>query len=167
MKRMTLFALLLLLLPIASSAQALQPVQIKELAAGLPASRILFTETLTSPAGVLLREEAGTLDLQYPCFRVTKGSLQILSDGTSVWNYDTSAEEVMIFPGDLNALFGQGAVTSDAARETFTISLSDGSRIVYRIISVEAMAESWPEEFFRLDVSALGDDTIVTDLRAK
>lgn len=167
MKRFALVALLLALLPLASRAQALQPVQIKDLAAGLPASRILFTETVTSPAGVTLREETGTLDLQYPCFRVTKGALQILSDGASLWNYDTSAEEVTILPGDLNSLFGEGAVTSDPAHEVFTLTFRDGSKVVYRLLSVETMAESWPEEFFRLDVSALGDDTIVTDLRGK
>lgn len=167
MKRLTLFALLLALLPMASRAQALQPVQVKELAASLPASRILFTETVTSPAGVTLREETGTLDLQYPCFRVTKGALQILSDGTSLWNYNTSAEEVMILPGDLNSLFGEGALTSDPAREVFTLAFRDGSKVVYRLVSVETMTEPWPEEFFRLDVSALGDDTIVTDLRGK
>lgn len=167
MKRFALVALLLALLPLASRAQALLPVQIKDLAAGLPASRILFTETVTSPAGVTLREETGTLDLQYPCFRVTKGALQILSDGASLWNYDTSAEEVTILPGDLNSLFGEGALTSDPAREVFTLAFRDGSKVVYRLVSVETMIEPWSEEFFRLDVSALGDDTIVTDLRGK
>ena len=153
--------------PLQGKAQPLKPVQVRELAQSLPASRILFSETMFSAEGKELGSEMGTLDLQYPCFSVTRGALKIYGDGTSIWNYDTAAGEVMIFGGDVDALFGGSQLSSDSARETFTLTLKDGSSIVYRILQVETMETSWPETAFRLDVETLGDDVIVTDLRGK
>ena len=162
-----MFALAAFIAPVQGFAQPLKPVQIRELAQTLPASRILFTETCYSAEGKALGVETGTLDLQYPCFRVTRGPLQILGDGTSIWNYDTAAGEVMIFGGDVDALFGGSQLTSDAARETFTLTLRDGSSVVYQIVQVETMENAWPEASFQLDVNSLGEDVIVTDLRGK
>lgn len=153
--------------PVQGFAQPLKPVQIRELAQNLPASRILFSETRFAADGTEAGSVTGTLDLQYPGFRVMRGALQIYGDGASIWNYDTAAGEVMVFGGDVDALFGSSQLTSDSARETFTLTLSDGSRIVYKILSVESMEIPWPESFFQLDLAALGDDVIVTDLRGK
>lgn len=162
-----MLALAALFAPVRGFAQPLKPVQVRELAQNLPASRILFSETMLSAEGAELGVEVGTLDLQYPCFRVTRGALQIYGDGTSIWNYDTAAGEVMIFGGDVDALFGVSQLTSDSARETFTLTLRDGSRIVYKILSVETMEVPWPESSFQIDPEALGNDVIVTDLRGK
>ena len=162
-----LLALAAFTAPVRGFAQPLKPVQVRELAQSLPASRILFTETMYSAAGKEVGAETGTLDLQYPCFLVTRGALKIFGDGSSIWNYDTAAGEVMIFGGDVDALFGGSQLSSDAAGETFTLTLKDGSSIVYRIVQVETMDTPWPESVFRLDVASLGEDVIVTDLRGK
>ena len=162
-----LLALAVFAFPLKGFAQPLKPVQVRELAQNLPASRILFSETMLSADGTVLGGATGTLDLQYPCFRVTRGALQIFGDGESVWNYDTAAGEVMIFGGDLDVLFGGSPITSDAAQETFTLTLRDGSQIIYKILSVETMQTPWAETSFQLDVNALGEDVIVTDLRGK
>ena len=140
--------------PVQGFAQPLKPVQIRELAQNLPASRILFSETRFAADGTEAGSVTGTLDLQYPGFRVMRGALQIYGDGASIWNYDTAAGEVMVFGGDVDALFGNSQLTSDSAR-------------VYKILSVESMEIPWPESFFQLDLAALGDDVIVTDLRGK
>ena len=162
-----ILALAAFVVPLKGFAQPLKPVQVRELAQGLPASRILFSETMLSADGTELGGETGTLDLQYPCFRITRGALKIFGDGNSIWNYDTVSGEVMIFGGDVDALFGGSQLTSDAARETFKLTLRDGSSIVYRILQIETMEIPWAEDSFRLDTAALGDDVIVTDLRAK
>ena len=162
-----MLALAALIAPMRGSAQPLKPIQVRELAQSLPASRILFTETIYSAAGKEMGVETGTLDLQYPCFLVTRGALKIYGDGSSIWNYDTASGEVMIFGGDVDALFGGSQLSGDAARETFTLTLKDGSSIVYRIVQVETMESPWPETAFRLDVTTLGEDVIVTDLRGK
>lgn len=162
-----MLALAAFVAPMQGFAQPLKPVQVRELAQSLPASRILFTETIYSAEGKAVGVETGTLDLQYPRFRVTRGALQILGDGNTIWNYDTAAGEVMVFGGDVDALFGGSQLTSDATRETFTLTLRDGSSIVYQIVQVETMETPWPEASFQLDVNALGEDVIVTDLRGK
>ena len=162
-----MLALAAFIAPVQGFAQPLKPVQIRELAQSLPASRILFTETIYSAEGKALGVETGTLDLQYPCFRVTRGALKIYGDGTTIWNYDTAAGEVMVFGGDVDALFGGSQLSSDAANETFTLTLRDGSSIVYQIVQVETMETVWPGDSFQLDVNSLGDDVIVTDLRGK
>lgn len=162
-----MLALAAFIAPVHSFAQPLKPVQVRELAQSLPSSRILFTETIYSAEGKSIGVETGTLDLQYPRFRVTRGALKIVGDGTSIWHYDTDTGEVMIFGGDVDALFGGSQLSSDAAHETFTLTLRDGSSIVYQIVQVETMETPWPEASFQLDVNALGEDVIVTDLRGK
>ena len=162
-----ILALAAVTVPLSGFAQPLKPVQVRELAQGLPASRILFSETMLSADGTVMGGETGTLDLQYPCFRVTRGALKIFGDGNSIWNYDTLSGEVMVFGGDVEALFGGSQLTGDAAHETFTLTLRDGASVVYRILQVETMETPWPVESFRLDTASLGDDVIVTDLRGK
>lgn len=147
-------------------AFAQQP-SLRETVRNLPPSRILFSETIHASDGTVLGGETGTLEVQYPCFHIVRGTILLYGDGKTIWNYDTENQEVLILSGEIDALFGDSRITVNADEGLVTLHIQDGEQVVYRILSVETMEESWPLNHFVLDTSKLDAEVIVSDLRKK
>lgn len=153
-----------LLLPLAAFADGGNAVI--EKVSKMPPSRILYTETVYDAAGTAISSVSGTLDLQYPEFSVSYGKFLICGNASTMWMCDTKADEITISGGSaLEAILSDSSATLDDKVSRLTVRTSDGHVRVFDLILVEEMTQRWPASHFVIEDSAIGENTIVTDLR--
>ena len=145
MKRLIISLLAVLLLPLAAGAQ--QP-QLAGIAAHLQTDRISlhYDCTYTQDAPMRL---TGTLLIQGDCYYAKGNGMEIYCDGKTRWTVDPESKEVYIETAE-------GLEELAAYRD----SLSE-----LKISELRYLPLSEDLSDFHFDVSALGTDWVVTDLR--
>jgi len=109
---------------------------------------------------------SGVADIQYPCFRVITAESTIYGDGKTMWIYYPKAEEVIISNSMLEGLLGEATLGKDSkGRVIVTLSGNEGSTATLTVTSSTPYPQRWDASHFILDVNALGEDVIVTDMR--
>ena len=167
MKRIFLFVALLLggaSLP--ARAQAPAGNAMLDFLSGYGPARIEFTVQGKAPDGTRIDAMRGTMEVQYPGFRIHAADNLIVGDDTVLWYYSKGTSEVLVMESFLKELVSGAVWKSDASgRRTVSFRQADGTDLTFTVLSMERVPDGWNAGHFRLDTDALGDDVIVTDIR--
>ncbi len=118
---------------------------------------------------------SGTVLLDGPCYHVSTNGAEIWCDGTTKWSVDTEAKEVYIessegtreFLVDPTAYLDrvENLKVSDKLVSGIYNDPTQGAAIVFKLSSIKSSPLSGSSQGFFFDVSALGSDWVITDLR--
>lgn len=109
--------------------------------------------------------ETGTMDLAMPSFRVSLGRHLIVGDAETLWYYDTEDQEVMVMNSFIFILLQDSKLDRSGDVPVVTYTQSNGSKMVFRILSIEPLPEDLPSDHFVFNTAALPEDAVVTDIR--
>lgn len=162
---LTLLALAFSLQTVAQDAAA----YMKQLVAG---NRVSFTYNVNGLGKTPLKLD-GKLVVDGDCYRIEGNGLVIVCDGVSKWTVDTVAKEVYVesSEGTRDFLADPSAWTDNVKDLKLSGSVltgtfeQDGSEMGFKFSSIKAEPLSGSTEGFVYDVSSLGKDWVVTDLR--
>ncbi len=140
----------------------------------LEGSRVSFTYALTTTDNLPIRTD-GTALIDGACYRISGNGLDIYCDGSTKWTVDTEAREVYLetsdgtreFLADPAAWLGQvhNLTVGERAVSGVFVDPAQGTEISFRFTSITGTSLSGSTEGFSFDVSSLGKDWIITDLR--
>ena len=103
---------------------------------------------------------SGKAFVQDSCYRFESPGGVLYCNGRDRWLHDVANQELVIQKNDLSMLAGMdlGALKGESCTfdySTFKIELSN----------IRPVSAPWPSEFFIIDPTSFGDETIITDLR--
>ena len=124
-----------------------------------------FTLKGMDAEGVVITNEEGKAYLQGDCYRIECGDMLICCDGTSMWMYNNTSEELVIDQDEALPFMKATDVKKDQQGNVNATYVADDIIFKVKITNIANPAARWAKSFFVIDPAALGEDTIVTDLR--
>jgi len=154
------------------------PLAAQSDAAGLKAlvdsNRVSFKYTLSAKDRPQIAT-TGTVVLDGLCYHMSTKGADIWCDGTTKWTVDSEAKEVYIesstgtreFMVDPTAHLDrvEGLKVSDKQVTGVYKEPSQGAEVAFKLTSIKSSPLTGGTAEFFFDVSALGDDWVITDLR--
>lgn len=154
-----------LLAAVFCTAAAQNSTQIADFFRAMKSATVEFTMSGTGLDGTKVSEQSGVMEVQYPLFLIKSSGYEVYSDGRSMWVHNPKTEEVVITSSTTEAMMADCTMTVGGdGKPVFTFSNKNGTKMVFKM-SKMLPHESWPAKYFTLDVNALGEDTVVTDMR--
>ena len=168
MKR--LLSLLLLAFAIPAAAQG----GVESLRALVDSNRVSFKYTLSAKDRPQIGT-SGTVLLDGPCYHMSTKGADIWCDGTTKWTVDSEAKEVYIESSTGTREFMVDPTAHLDRVESLKVSEkqvtgvykepSQGAAVAFKLTSIKSSPLTGGTAEFFFDVSALGDDWVITDLR--
>ena len=119
----------------------------------------------TDKDGLVVSDEVGKAFLQGDAYRIECGSMLICCDGTTMWLYNSDTEELVIDYDEALPFMKATNVRKDQQGNINATYAADDITFKVKITNIANPASKWAKSFFVIDPAALGEDTIVTDLR--
>ncbi len=119
----------------------------------------------TDKDGVVVSSEDGKAYLQGDFYRIECGSMLICCDASTMWLYNSDTDELVIDYDEALPFMKATNVKKDQQGNINATYVADDITFKVKITNIANPAARWAKSFFVIDPAALGEDTIVTDLR--
>ena len=137
-------------------------------------NRVSFKYTLSAKDMPQI-STTGTVILDGPCYHLSTKGAEIWCDGTTKWTVDTEAKEVYIessegtreFMVDPTAHLDRvdGLKVSEKQVSGVYNEVTQGAAVAFKLTSIKSSPLTGGTREFFFDVSTLGDEWVITDLR--
>ena len=117
------------------------------------------------PDGVVITNEDGKAYLQGDCYRIECGDMLICCDGTSMWMYNNTSEELVIDQDEALPFMKATDVKKDQQGNVNATYVADDITFKVKVSNIQHPGSRYDASFFTIDQATLPDDVIVTDLR--
>lgn len=124
-----------------------------------------FTLKGVDKDGVVVSDETGKAYLQGDCYRIECADMLICCDGTSMWLYNTSSEELVIDSDEALPFMNATDVKRDQKGNLNATYTADDVTFKVKVSGIKNPGKKFGGTFFKIDESALPEEVIVTDLR--
>lgn len=124
-----------------------------------------FTLKGVDKDGVVVSDETGKAYLQGDCYRIECADMLICCDGTSMWLYNTSSEELVIDSDEALPFMNATDVKRDQKGNLNATYTADDVTFKVKVSGIKNPGKKFVGPFFKIDESALPEEVIVTDLR--
>lgn len=115
--------------------------------------------------GVVITNEDGKAYLQGDCYRIECGDMLICCDGTSMWMYNNTSEELVIDQDEALPFMKATDVKKDQQGNVNATYVADDITFKVKVSNIKNPGARYEAPFFKIDETTLPDDVIVTDLR--
>lgn len=154
-----------LLAAVVCSAAGQDPEVIKAYLKSMGSSTVNFSMSGTGLDGSTITSQKGVIQIQYPCFKIESGGQVIISDGNATWIYNPATQEVVITGSMLESMIPDASLNlNSSGKPILKFNNKNGTSMTFTLEKVTP-GDEWPSDHFVLDVKALGDDVVVTDMR--
>lgn len=165
-KALLVMILALAVLPLAAQSRA------DQLRQRLESGRVSFDYSLTVEGNVPVKQ-SGSVVIDGDCYFIKGNGTEVRCDGTTLWTVDTEAREVYIensagvreFLADPAAYLDKVSGLKVGETTASGVYSDDGNCVKFNLSSIRSSESGGDGAVFSFDVSALGEDWVVTDLR--